>query len=93
MFAHNWAFDAPVLNTFNVLFKDGWQLKNAVVDSPPIIIKYRKDKCTLKLLDTLNIFRMPLAELGDKTGYAKLKMPSNKASKKVWTNIVNRMLG
>lgn len=84
MFAHNWAFDAPVLDTFNYLFKHGWELKSAVIDSPPIIIKYRKDDRSIKLIDTLNFYRMPLAKVGKHIGTPKLKFPAKNASKKVW---------
>ena len=44
IFAHNWAFDGPVLNLWTSLHERGWELKSAVADAPPIILTYRKTR-------------------------------------------------
>lgn len=75
IFAHNGAFDLPVLNAFNWMQDDGWELKNAVIDSPPIILKWVKDGRSIKFIDTLNIWRMSLAQIGESIGLEKLDMP------------------
>lgn len=84
VFAHNWGFDAPVLDLFNELPKRGWTLQSAVIESPPIILTYRRDKHTLCFIDTLNIWRMPLSVLGDSLDLPKLEMPTDTSSKEAW---------
>lgn len=84
-FAHNWAFDAAILHVFSELPRRGFVLNRAVIDSPPVIVSWRREQATLTLLDTLNWFRMPLKKLGKSVGYAKLDMPSKSASKEAWS--------
>jgi hypothetical protein len=84
LFAHNWAFDGPVLSAFEELPSRGWKLQQAVIDSPPVILTWRKGQATLKMLDTLNWWRMPLARVGESLGLPKLKMPAKRASKEAW---------
>lgn len=84
MFAHNGAFDLPVLNAFEVLPQNGYKLKSAVADAPPLILTWRKDKHTIKFVDTLNIWRMSLEKIGDQLGYPKLTMPKSKRLTQEW---------
>lgn len=84
LFAHNAGFDLPVLNAFKLLPARGWQLKKAVIDCPPVILRWRRDKQTLLFLDTLNIWRMSLRELGKKVALDKLTMPAPDASREEW---------
>lgn len=84
IFAHNWAFDGPVLDMFNELPKRGWKLLSAIINSPPIIIRWRRGKHTIQIVDTLNIWRMPLKKLGNSIGLAKLDMPHADAPKQDW---------
>ena len=90
MFAHNWAFDAPVLNTFNVLPSHDYKLTGSVIESPPVILKWRKPPHTIAMIDTLNIWRMPLATLGDSIGLPKLDMPDYDASQDEWDAYAKR---
>ena len=75
VFAHNGAFDLPVLDAFNSLPERGWKISKAIVDAPPIDISWRQDNKTVRFIDTLNIWRMPLAVLGQSVGLRKLRMP------------------
>lgn len=84
LFCHNAAFDVPVVDAFGVLRGAGWQLTKAVVDSPPVILAWRKDKVTIQLVDTLNIWRMALAKVGEQIGLPKLAMPAATASREEW---------
>lgn len=84
LFAHNGSFDLPVLDAFNWLQDDGWNLTNAVIDSPPIILKWRKDGKTIRFIDTLNIWRMPLAAIGKSIGLDKLPFPDDNATPEYW---------
>lgn len=90
LFAHNWAFDAPVLDMFNELPKRGWKLISAVIQSPPIILRWRKGPHTIQVVDTLNIWRMPLSKVGSSIGLPKLEMPSYEASVQEWTEYNKR---
>ena len=75
VFAHNGAFDLPVLDAFRILPERGWNITRAIVDAPPIDISWRQDKKTIRFIDTLNIWRMPLSALGKTVGLRKLRMP------------------
>src|SRR5882724_3400271 len=84
MFCHNTSFDLPVLNTFKVMYDAGYKLKVAIIDSPPTILRYRSGKRSVSILDTLNIWRMPLAKLGEHVGIAKLDMPAENDPQEAW---------
>lgn len=84
IFAHNWGFDAPVLDLFNELPRRGWKLVSSVIDSPPVILKWRRAQQSICIIDTLNIFKVPLAVIGDTLGLPKLTMPAPDASKEDW---------
>jgi hypothetical protein len=75
VWCHNASFDYPVLHAFTHLIDLGWELESAIIDSPPTVVRYRSCTKTIVLCDTLNIWRMSLAELGEKCGLPKLTMP------------------
>jgi hypothetical protein len=89
IFAHNAGFDACVLDAFNELPKRGWSLSTAVVESPPVILTWRKDGKCIRFLDTLNWWRTSLEELGKSVDLQKLPMPVESASVEKW-NEYNR---
>lgn len=62
----------------------GWQLTRAVIDGPPTIIVYKRNSASLKILDTLNFWRVPLKSLGDDIGLPKLPMPAADAPPEEW---------
>lgn len=84
VFAHNGAFDLPVIGAFSGLPALGWGLVKAVCDAPPIILKWRRETAGIQFIDTLNIWRMPLAKLATGYGMMKLPMPSVNASTEEW---------
>lgn len=84
LFAHNHGFDLPVVDAFAQLHARGFVLGRAVIDCPPVILKWRRGGCTIEALDTLNIWRVPLARLGEKVGVRKLRMPAETASARRW---------
>lgn len=84
LFAHNGAFDLPVMGAFTELPKMGYKLKSAVADAPPLILTWRGEKKTIKFIDTLNIWRMPLETLGKSIGHEKLPMPPKNACQEEW---------
>jgi len=90
LFAHNGAFDLPVLGAFSLLTDDGWKLESAVVDSPPMILSWRRETCTIKFVDTLNIWMVPLSKIGESVGIPKLPMPGKRASAKKWDRYCQR---
>ena len=80
IFAHNGAFDLPVLAAFTELPSRGFEISKVICDAPPIDISWKSDRGTLRFVDTLNLWRMPLEELGDSVGLRKLRMPSESES-------------
>jgi hypothetical protein len=77
-------FDAPVLRAFEILPDRGWKLRKCVIESPPVILSWRRDDRTIMLLDTLNWWRVPLKALGESVGVPKLTMPERGASLEEW---------
>lgn len=90
MFAHNLAFDASVTVAVRTLQLRGWTMTGAILDDPPTVLKYRKDARSLVLMDTLNIFRMSLAELGKYIGIIKYEFPTEDDPPKVWDQYCKR---
>jgi hypothetical protein len=90
LFCHNAAFDLPVLNAFVLLPEAGWKLRTAVIDSPPVILSWRREGQTLRILDTLNFWRQKLATIGLTVGLEKLPMPARGASKATWETYCRR---
>ena len=84
VFAHNTSFDLPVLETFTVLPTLGFELTAAIIDGPPTVLKYERRPKTITISDTLNIWRMSLRELGNKTGHPKLDMPVGELASEEW---------
>lgn len=72
LYCHNAAFDGQVLDAINELERRGWKLHLAVLEGPPTIVTWRKGSRTIRLLDTLNIWRLPLKEIGKHVGLEKL---------------------
>lgn len=90
VWCHNSNFDYPSLHAFTWPEQAGWQLLNMIAEAPPTIIKYRMDQRTMILCDTLNIWRMSEAKLGEKIGLAKLEMPAQDASSDIWDTYCRR---
>ena len=90
LFCHNAAFDLPVLDAFAKLPAAGWKLKTAVIDSPPVILSWRREGQTLRFLDTLNFWRQKLAVIGETVGLPKLPMPARGASRSTWNTYCRR---
>lgn len=84
IFAHNWSYDGPILDIFNTLPDRGWKLISAVINSPPIILRWRKQPYTIQIVDTLNIWRMKLEKIGDALALPKLAMPDADAPASEW---------
>lgn len=82
--AHNWNYDAAILNTSEILPKLGWTLGKYINGKPPLIVTWRKDDCTLQMVDTLNYFTTSLASLGESLGVRKLPMPSGEIDAQEW---------
>lgn len=77
LFCHNTSFDLPVLNVFHKLPQYGFTLRSAIIDAPPTVLRFSSGSKSIVIIDTLNIWRMPLSFLGDKIGLPKLDMPDN----------------
>jgi len=89
-FCHNTNFDLPVLDVFGELQSLGWRLHQAVIEGPPTILTFKRGSRTLQILDTLNIWRMPLATLGEHIGLEKLPFPDANATTEEWNRYGKR---
>lgn len=62
----------------------------AVVADPPTILAMRSVRGTVRWIDTLNYWRIPLAELGQSVGLEKLEMPLGRDSDAKWFDYCER---
>tara|TARA_S200002703_G_scaffold160053_1_gene176364 strand:- start:5302 stop:7098 length:1797 start_codon:yes stop_codon:yes gene_type:complete len=84
IFAHNGQFDLPVLDAFLELPHRGWELDNAIIECPPMMVVWKRDTASIKFVDTLNIWRTSLDALGESIGIGKLAMPLASDSQEEW---------
>ncbi len=77
IYCHNAEFDAQVVDAFGELARRRWRLTQACLEGPPTIIQWRRGSRTVRWLDTLNIWRVPLKVIGEKVGLPKLDMPES----------------
>ena len=84
IFAHNGGFDLPVMNAFTQLPERDFILHSAIADAPPLVLTWKNGSRTIKFVDTLNIWRMPLAKIGESIGKRKIAMPLKSASTEEW---------
>jgi hypothetical protein len=77
IYAHNAGFDLTVCHVWDELPKRGWKLTTSIIDAPPLCLIWRKDRYTIRCIDTLNYWRTSLKELGHFVGLEKLEMPEN----------------
>ncbi len=90
LLAHNSDFDFRTLQGFKVLSDNDWIPQVMIIEAPPYLLKYRKNNCTLEVLDTLNYFRMSLAAMGEMIGVAKYDMPEWSATDEEWFEYCER---
>ncbi len=69
--SHNIVFDFTVLKGFRYLIKLGWSVRSFYSQANVTIIKLRKGKRTIMILDNLNFFKLSLAKLGKEIGLNK----------------------
>tara|TARA_Y100000310_G_scaffold14350_1_gene14537 strand:+ start:965 stop:2764 length:1800 start_codon:yes stop_codon:yes gene_type:complete len=84
VFAHNWNFDAGILNVSRILPAMGWNLSTYINDKPPFILEFRSKGRTIRLIDSLNYFAGSLESIGESIGIAKLPMPKPNANQREW---------
>jgi len=82
LIAHNQHFDFIILNGFNELKARGWELKRWAIDSSLFIATFRKENKTIVVMDSLNIFKNSIRELGESVGLEKLKVDFDTVSDK-----------
>ncbi len=76
VFAHNFAgFDLKVMGGFAPMFERGWSLDKLIAECPPFIADLMKGKKKIRLIDSLNYARMPLARIGEALGLPKMEDP------------------
>lgn len=88
--SHNLPFDMGIVKGWRFLDELGFKPTKIILDYQCNIWRFRKDKCTLLLLDNMNYFRTSLAVLGESLGIAKLDMPDDSASLDAWAEYCRR---
>ena len=82
--AHNWNYDAGILNTSEILPELGYTLGKYINNKPPLIVTWKQNGSNIKMVDTLNYFPGSVASLGKSVGLPKLDMPAADASIADW---------
>tara|TARA_Y100000310_G_C20701625_1_gene830504 strand:+ start:1920 stop:3719 length:1800 start_codon:yes stop_codon:yes gene_type:complete len=90
IFAHNWNFDGAILRTASILREIGYDTLQYINGKPPFILRLKRDKRFLALIDTLNYFQSSLDKLGESIGIDKLEMPCYSDSMEKWTEYCRR---
>lgn len=84
LFAHNWNFDGSILFTASQLRRLEYETIQYINENPPFMLRVKKGKKYLALIDSLNYFTMSLDSLGESIGIPKLKMPAYSEPREVW---------
>lgn len=71
VYAHNWSYDAAMLSLSTMAATHGWTITEYVPANHLLWLTMRKGSRTLKFIDTLNYFAMPLEALGNQIGVKK----------------------
>lgn len=71
VFAHNWSFDYPTLDTDKAMKGFKYTLKSITDGCPPIILNYVKDKNKVSYIDTMNYFQSSVKQMGEVIGAEK----------------------
>ena len=82
--AHNWNYDAGILNTSEELLTRGWDMRKYINGKPPLIVRWVKEGAYLHMVDTLNYFATSVASLGKAVDMPKLDMPKPDATQEDW---------
>ena len=82
--AHNWNYDAGILNTSVNLPSLGYELGKYINGKPPLIVTWKNKGANLKMVDTLNYFPGSVSSIGKSVGLPKLEMPAPNASVSDW---------
>lgn len=69
--SHNIDYDARILHAFSILPGIGWTPAYAILGESCRFFTFKADKNTIALLDNLNYWRMPLADIGAEFGIEK----------------------
>lgn len=78
--AHNVTFDFIVLDGFRALLARGWDLTKLISDGHVNVWKFRKDKATIQIVDSLNWFAGSLKDIGTQIGVPKMSIDFNECS-------------
>jgi DNA polymerase type B, organellar and viral len=90
VFAHNLGFDFTLLGGWSGIDRGEVSLGFAVLEDPPSILVLRSGRRTFKWVDTLNYWRVSLAQLGLWCGLPKLPLPSRTAPASSWLTYCRR---
>ncbi len=84
LFAHNLPFDLTICNFWECQEFKYAKVKFTIFEDPPTVISLEHRDCVYNFVDTLNYWRVSLAELGKSVGLDKGKMPGTYQDIKTW---------
>ena len=90
IFAHNTRFDFAIVKGYHYLKELGYEITFDTFDVTPCIIRAKRPKQSLEILDTLNYFKTTIHNLGESLGIPKLDMPDGIKDFKRWEKYCKR---
>jgi len=90
IFAHNMRFDFAIVKGYSNLKRLGYEITFDTFDTHPCILRARRPKQSIEILDTLNYFQVNLYSLGQSLGIPKLDMPDGLKNFKRWEEYCRR---
>jgi len=81
IFAHNWQFDAAMLQVEQLTQNYGFTARKVIIDTNRFIVDLRRNKFSIKLRDSMNYFSVSLAVLGKSIGVEKMELPDATATR------------
>lgn len=72
--AHNIGFDLRIVGLTRYLTEHGWKRHSPIMEGLNLMIRYRKGKTTLFIMNNQQLFNSSLADLGASIGVPKLKV-------------------
>jgi len=73
--AHNWRFDFVALNAYDELIRRGFECRHFICESTVFYASFVRGTHRVIFLDSTNIFKVPLAELGKVVNIHKMSIP------------------
>ena len=84
LFAHNLGYDLRLTEALTVLPSMGWEIADFALDNYRCWLRWRREKSTLLMVDTMTFVGQRLADFGEQEHWRKPELPSEDAPFEEW---------